>query len=213
MVNLQFYELFADYEYVLVYQLDCLVFADRLNEFCRLDYDYIAPPINRRSDGHWPTQDIVGVGGFSLRKVSAFSNVLHLLARPEFEVEANSLRGRIATNGAEDMFWSLSAQKIDPQFTVADIRVATDFGFNGNPRDSQKRAKGQQPFGAHKWNRLSYFIWYLRWLRHLDVTNPQLFLSVSFELALHEARLFRARPLCQDSCRMSDANASRMAIP
>ena len=58
-----FYKLFTDYEYLLIYQTDCWVFEDMLDYFMGLDYDYYGAP--------WPIyNDQVGNGGFSLRKVS-----------------------------------------------------------------------------------------------------------------------------------------------
>ena len=61
--NQEFYELFKDYDYILIYQTDCWVFEDKLDYFMKLDYDYYGAP--------WPIyNDQVGNGGFSLRKVS-----------------------------------------------------------------------------------------------------------------------------------------------
>ncbi len=58
-----FYKLFTDYEYILIYQTDCWVFEDRLDEFMELGYDYYGAA--------WPhLQDKVGNGGFSLRKTN-----------------------------------------------------------------------------------------------------------------------------------------------
>src|SRR5438093_5469274 len=37
----KFYKAFMDYKYILMNQLDCLVFSDRLEEWCGLDLDYI----------------------------------------------------------------------------------------------------------------------------------------------------------------------------
>src|SRR5258708_17931684 len=36
-----FYQEFKDYEYILIYQLDVLVFSDQLQEWCNKVYDYI----------------------------------------------------------------------------------------------------------------------------------------------------------------------------
>ena len=44
MLNPNFYNRFRDYEYILICQLDAFVFSDRLEEFCRLGYDYIGAP-------------------------------------------------------------------------------------------------------------------------------------------------------------------------
>jgi hypothetical protein len=92
MCSSAFYEKFADYEFVLIYQLDAMVFRDELLSWCSLDFDYIGAP--------WPNgretkvslipgavrmakatgyrvfnpcvQAIVGNGGLSLRRISAF---------------------------------------------------------------------------------------------------------------------------------------------
>ena len=37
----KFYRAFADYEYILIYQLDCLVFASSLEEWCGKGWDYV----------------------------------------------------------------------------------------------------------------------------------------------------------------------------
>lgn len=60
--NKEFYELFKDYEYVLIYQTDCWVFEDRLDYFMELGYDWYGAP--------WPfSANTVGNGGLSLRRV------------------------------------------------------------------------------------------------------------------------------------------------
>ena len=72
----QFYRAFSDYQYILIYQLDCLVFASNLEEWCRKDWDYVgAPWLNSVDD---PAQGFLGVGngGLSLRRVSSALAVL-----------------------------------------------------------------------------------------------------------------------------------------
>ena len=44
MMSEQFYRAFEGYEYILIYQLDCLVFSNALEEWCRKGYDYIGAP-------------------------------------------------------------------------------------------------------------------------------------------------------------------------
>jgi hypothetical protein len=74
-----FWELFTDYEYVLIYQTDCWVFEDRLDEFMDLGYDYYGAA--------WPhLSDRIGNGGFSLRKVD---KMLELTTKYEFEKPLN----------------------------------------------------------------------------------------------------------------------------
>lgn len=72
-----FYQDFAGYDYILIYQLDCLVFQDELEHWCRQGYDYIGAPLFKVKDD--PTSGFSGAcnGGLSLRKVSAFLKVLN----------------------------------------------------------------------------------------------------------------------------------------
>lgn len=80
-----FYKAFTKYEYILIYQLDCLVFASNLEEWCRKGWDYVgAPWLNNTED---PTQGFsrVGNGGLSLRRVRSALAVLrseHLVEDP-----------------------------------------------------------------------------------------------------------------------------------
>lgn len=75
LLTAQFYESLIDYDYVLIYQLDCLVFTDDLQYFCELGYDYIGAPLFRRYQEK-PVLSRVGNGGFSLRRIQAFLKVL-----------------------------------------------------------------------------------------------------------------------------------------
>jgi hypothetical protein len=71
LMSEEFYRAFSEYEYVLIYQLDCLVFASNLEEWCRKDWDYVgAPWLQDRSD---PLRGFlaVGNGGLSLRRIKA----------------------------------------------------------------------------------------------------------------------------------------------
>ena len=73
----EFYRAFGNYRYILIYQLDALVFSDQLLDWCAKGYDYvgaawIVPP----APGFVATP-CVGNGGFSLRRVEAFLRVLN----------------------------------------------------------------------------------------------------------------------------------------
>lgn len=72
----QFYEAFKEYDYILIYQLDCLVFSTELLRFCELGYDYIGSPLFHRYEVK-PIVSRVGNGGLSLRRVRGFLDVLH----------------------------------------------------------------------------------------------------------------------------------------
>jgi hypothetical protein len=77
MLSRDFYDTFKAYEYILIYQLDCLVFSNDLTSWCRKGWDYVGAPWFKdhkddTSEGFWA----VGNGGLSLRRVSAFRRVL-----------------------------------------------------------------------------------------------------------------------------------------
>jgi hypothetical protein len=71
-----FWMKFADYEHVLMYHLDSLVFSDQLTEWCDKGYDYIGAPFIRCGDSPWVREDRVGNGGFALYRVGSVLRVL-----------------------------------------------------------------------------------------------------------------------------------------
>ncbi len=76
LLSEQFYNAFLDYEFVLIHHLDALVFSDRLGEWCGAGYDYIGAPWLISPDTRHITEEKVGNGGFSLRRVRSFLRVL-----------------------------------------------------------------------------------------------------------------------------------------
>jgi hypothetical protein len=72
-----FYETFRQYDYILIYQLDCLVFSDHLAHWCSLNYDYIGAPLFRSNTDPARGLSRTGNGGLSLRKVESFLKVLN----------------------------------------------------------------------------------------------------------------------------------------
>lgn len=96
----EFYKSFLDYKYILIYHLDALVFSDQLLEWCKADFDLIAPPwvahedAPHKIDGKLAGK--VGNGGFALYKVASFLKVLNssrYAVDPEFyEKEASKIK-------------------------------------------------------------------------------------------------------------------------
>ena len=71
LLTRDFYRAFQAYEYILIYQLDCLVFSEDLEQWCNRGWDYVGAPWFRGSrddvtGGFWA----VGNGGLSLRHVA-----------------------------------------------------------------------------------------------------------------------------------------------
>jgi hypothetical protein len=76
LLSKRFYQSFLDYEFILIYHLDALVFGDELMEWCERGYDYIGAPWLLSPDTPHITAQKVGNGGFSLRRVRSFLRVL-----------------------------------------------------------------------------------------------------------------------------------------
>jgi len=87
LMSKKFYKTFETYKYILIYQLDCLVFSDQLIDWCKRDYDYIGAPWFKTPDLYWISEDTVGNGGFSLRKVASFLKVLKTYKNTKNEIK------------------------------------------------------------------------------------------------------------------------------
>jgi len=89
-----FWEKFADYEYVLMYHLDALVFSDRLLEWCGKGLDYIGSPFLICKDAPWVREERCGNGGFALYRVPSVLKVLwnRYLADPSKYLEDHCSR-------------------------------------------------------------------------------------------------------------------------
>lgn len=136
MLSKDFYQRFERYEYILVYQLDAFVFSDRLQYFCGLGYDCIGAPWlqgYRYITGIERRYLHVGNGGFSLRKVSIFLEVLNEKTVKDIEEP-------------EDVFWA-SCKKLK----IAPVETAISFSFEAQVRKSFALNQGRLPFGCHAW--------------------------------------------------------------
>lgn len=76
LISPEFYRAFSQYQYILLYQLDCLVFSYNLLDWCARDFDYIGAPWFSEAGADFVEESAVGNGGLSLRKVESFLKVL-----------------------------------------------------------------------------------------------------------------------------------------
>lgn len=122
-----FWKLFENYDYALIYQLDCWAFEDRLDYFMSLDYDWYGAP--------WPQhKDAVGNGGFSLRKVN---KILELTSKYEYKVD--SLRGNEDT-------WFCQTHK--DELNICDLDTACNFSMEVIRNNYLEKIK-TIPMGLH----------------------------------------------------------------
>jgi hypothetical protein len=59
----------------------------------------------------------------------------------------------------EDIFWSMEAGKVDPEFKVASVEEGLAFSFEVNPRECFERNGNKLPFGCHGWPRHDRLFW------------------------------------------------------
>ncbi len=188
MLSTSFYERFQQYEYILVYHLDALVFSDQLEKWCDRGFDYIGPPWQETADTPWVKEPGVGNGGFCLRKVSSCLKVLnstkyaiepdrywekYCAANSRFKQLANlprkylkqlrlfnSVKREVSKfHKNEDIFWATRATHYYPAFKIAPVDVALQFAFEGAPRDCFKENNNTLPFGCHAWPKYDRSFW------------------------------------------------------
>lgn len=138
MVNIEFYRRFMKYDYMLIHQLDALVFSDKLLEFCKMGYDYIgAPWLSGRRKIYNFTREYfyVGNGGLSLRRIRTFINICEIEKPCDISIP-------------EDVFWSFHRSEY---FKVPEIEVAIKFAMEEQIERSIKMNNYEMPFGCHAW--------------------------------------------------------------
>jgi len=72
-----FYKRFQEIDYILIAQLDCLIFRSDLDQWMAKGYDYLAAPwFKGFAKDHRPGLWRVGNGGLSLRRVNSYLRIL-----------------------------------------------------------------------------------------------------------------------------------------
>lgn len=122
--NKDFYNLFSDYDYILIYQTDCWVFEDKLDEFISLGYNWYGAA--------WPHEgNKVGNGGFCLRKVQKMIDITSKYSNDE------------GIN--EDMWFCLNHGN---EMKICDLKTACNFSLE-NIGNGYLRMIDTEPMGLH----------------------------------------------------------------
>ncbi len=169
MLSPWFYEMFADYEYLLICQTDAYVFSDQLLDWCQRGYDYVGAPwlandtFYERTLGtlirplmkrllpmrnyHIHSDHIyheVGNGGFCLRRISKMIQVL----RDNQDI-IRQCKGK--HERMEDvLICIILAQK--ETIKKPSWKEALYFSFEKAPRWCLDMTYGTLPFGCHDTN-------------------------------------------------------------
>jgi hypothetical protein len=180
MLSSQFYDEFLDYEYILIYQMDCFVFKDELTYWCKQDLDYIGAPWIRKTyhknfigllffktkrffssrfnlqDNDVPNkyqlENKVGNGGFSLRRVKKFYN-LCIVMKPVIEFY---LSQKIHQYN-EDVFWSIEVNRQKRVLNIPSCAIGLKFAFEVPPEKANRLNEQNLPFGCHDWDKYADF--------------------------------------------------------
>ena len=179
-----FYRAFRGFDFILTYQLDCLVLSDDLSAWCDSGWDYVGAPWLRTPGQafEYAGPERCGNGGFSLRNVARSIHAIRS-ARPVHRRVRRTIASWLPQDGPapeiaplhdpaeasrylvdefpwnEDLFWSFGAQAWDPAFRVAPPEVALRFAFECDPRACFERNAGKLPFGCHAWARYDRAFW------------------------------------------------------
>lgn len=162
----QFYDLFADCEYILICHTDAWIFRDELEKWCRKNYDLVgAPWPTRPRYHHFPFKqylklkktfsprdkilhqdmfDHIGNGGLCLRKVSAFSK-----ACAKYKEEITLFNSRTDVLYNEDLFWAL----VPKEFHYPSVTTALKFSFDLKPQLCYTLNHNELPMGCHGFNK------------------------------------------------------------
>lgn len=142
MLSRDFYSLFVEYKYVLICQLDVLVFYDNLDYFIEQGYDYYgAPWLSGIPSCEWIdyTVKYVGNGGFSLRNVQSTIEALRQLSDKRIPWE--------------DYFFSSLDSK---GYKIAPLDMALKFAFEWDISRCLDLNNNELPMAIHAWWRFDY---------------------------------------------------------
>lgn len=181
MLSPEFYGRFADYKYLLIYQLDCYVFKDDLLLWANKGYDYIGAPWIFNDYRTWSfSQKIrystkriiakytnapnnitttyykVGNGGFSLRKINSCIRILDKYKNSQRLIKY--MQEDIAVLN-EDVFWSREVNRYLPVLKIPNYKTGLKFAFDVNPKLCYDLNNNSLPFGCHAWQRYDHEFW------------------------------------------------------
>lgn len=169
MLSTEFYNKFAEYDYMLIYQLDAYVFSDQLDYWTSLGYDYIGAPwimstnFLQQTFGmavrwlrrtispikwgehvhHCHFSDKVGNGGFCLRRISKMIEMTEKYA-PQIAELKFGVRG-----AQEDVFFAIVAGRY-AKLKTPKRKEAIAFSWEDKLDWCRKQLK-HLPFGCHAW--------------------------------------------------------------
>lgn len=178
MLSTEFYDRFAAFEYILIYQTDAFVFRDELVEWCRKGYDYIGAPLRteiqfksviqewiwqcKKAIARWfyvmetrhgkyqPAEIILKrtVGNGGL-SLRRVAALRKVIAKHPETVQAYLHETSPFYN--EDTFFCIEMNRYWPRLSIPGWREAQAFAVEDRP-SAQVAELGKLPFGCHAWD-------------------------------------------------------------
>lgn len=188
----EFYKRFLNYKFMLIYQLDAWVFKDELDYWCNKGYDYIGAPWfynwGRYEKGNelWE----VGNGGFCLRKVSFFYQLLSYRWPLSYKIIKNKgfyefIKSVLKLLGIHNTIsWYVSQEKSyipEDYFLVCYLKNITNirklhaykpsteeaahFSFERSPAYLFYLCKNKLPFGCHAYKKNDFDSFWSKYIK------------------------------------------------
>ena len=141
-----FYDSFAEYNMMYIFQTDVYIFKDEFQKYADYNFDYIgAPIIGTGSD--WKHVPQIGNGGFSLRKISTFIDMLNVKILHEIGINEITLNEQ----KYEDLF-ICDTLKYKYDLSMPTVCDAFKFAWDRNAGYIYNNITKELPMGAHWYN-------------------------------------------------------------
>jgi len=179
----KFYNAFIDFDFILIYQLDAWVFSDKLDYWCKQEYDYVGAPFPENIGAYADEVrfTVVGNGGFSLRRVDSMMKLfenLHFRLK-NWSMIKEAYRERISRNPIwwiycliryagyrntinylrkkswEDHFF-FEVARLTPFVKMPKPGKALEFSFEYRPAVAFIQNGNKLPMGCHGWPYIEY---------------------------------------------------------
>lgn len=161
LLSVDFYQLFSEYEFMLILQTDAILLKDDLDEWCSRLYDYVGAPwpdgievfVNLgRFDGSFgkKIRAHVGNGGLSLRRIRKCTGLIN-----EFP---DAIKLFLKTGSSEDIFFGVMGM-LSSNFILPNEIVASSFSLELKPEYYYAVNEGVTPMGGHAWWKYNPKFW------------------------------------------------------
>lgn len=186
-IDIEFYQIFNKYDFLLTYELDAYVFENQLNNWISKGFDYVGAPFVELIDQKLALIS-VGNSGFSLRNIQTSLQCLENLQNvrntaslvSKFRMRkivkiiayfekyfTNRFFTKIRIISAflpgicihEDIFWTKYIPKLFGDFKIASVEESLEFSFERFPDLCYKANGNKLPFGCHAWPKHGTEFW------------------------------------------------------